>query len=163
MEEPALPKSAGKVLISWHGPEHVHVHPNPRSVMVALAVLILIVAYAIYTNSPIMAITFILIGLVGYLFLTKDPGTRDFAITTKGVLVGRELFAYDDVDSFWIFDEEPLDNVLSLRSTSFLSPYIHIPLSEELVPQVHQIVVTYLPEERQDPRLVDILEKMLHH
>jgi len=163
MERQDLPRSAGKVLIAWHGPEHVHVHPNPRSVLIALALLIVIVAYAVFSNNPIMAITFILIGFVGYLFLTLDPRTRDFAITTRGVLVGRELFAYEDIDSFWLFEDAPLENVLSLRSKAFLSPYIHIPLAEDHVRDVYAAVATYLPEEKQEPRAVDFIEKMLHH
>lgn len=163
MDTQNLPKSVGKVLISWHGPEHVHIHPNLRSVLIALALLIVIIAYAVFTNNPIMAITFILIGFVGYLFLTKDPRSRDFSVTTRGVLVGRELFAYEDVESFWIFEDPPLENVLSLRSNAFFSPYVHIPLTDDLVREVYAAIATYLPEEKQDPRAVDFLEKMLHH
>ena len=151
------------MLLSWHGQEHAHIHPNPRAIFIMLGVLILTVGYAIYTNSPIMAITFILVGLVGYLFLTQDPRTRDFTITTRGLVAGREFFSYESIDSYWFFETPPLENVLSLKSDGILSPYIHIPVPEELSQDVIKIVSTYLPEEHQDPRAVDILENFLHH
>ena len=153
----------GKVLVSWHGPEHLHTHPNPRAILIALGILILIVGYAVFSDNPLMAITFIMIGLVGYLFLSRDPQSRDFAITTKGITVGREIFTYDTLHSFWIFDEPPLIDVLSLKGESILAPYIHVPVPEALTKEVRDAVATYLPEEKQDPRAVDILEKMLHH
>jgi hypothetical protein len=55
MEEPML---AGEPLLSWRAPEHIHVRPNPRGLMVSTVLLALIIAYAIFTNSPIMAIPF---------------------------------------------------------------------------------------------------------
>lgn len=153
---------AGKVLMHWEGPEHIHVHPNPQRVLIALVVLVAIVGYAIYTNSPLMAVTFILIGFVGYLFLGRDPRSHAFAITTKGIVVGRELYAYDSIESYWIFDEPPLENVLSLRSDGLLAPYIHIPVPPGSLADVDGIMRTYLPEEKQSPRAVDILEHFIH-
>ncbi|MEP7162282.1 MAG: hypothetical protein ABI747_00760 [Candidatus Moraniibacteriota bacterium] len=155
-------KAGGQTLLSWHGPQHVHVHPNPRVVLIALLLLVVIVGYAVISNNPMMAITFILIGFVGYLFLTRDPRSLDYVITTKGLIVGREMFSYDSIESFWIFDGPPLENVLSLKSDGILAPYIHIPLLEESVGEIHQIMLTYLPEEKQEPRAVDILEKIIH-
>ncbi len=152
-----------RTLLSWQGFEHVHIHPNPRAIMIALALLILVVGYAVFSNNPMMAITFILIGFVGYLFLTKDPQSHDFTLTTRGIFIGNRFFAFEDLESYWIFDEEPLQNVLSLKGDGILNPYVHIPLTPEILSDVSQIMATYLPEVKQEPRPVDILEKMLHH
>jgi len=151
-----------RVLFSWIAPEHIHVRPNPRAIIIAAIVLFVVIAYALFTNSPLMAITFILAGIVGYLFLTKDPQDIEFIITREGIVVGRSLYAFEDIHSFWIFDEHPLENVLSIHSHGVLAPFIHLPLGELDHDTVREILLEYIPEEKQDPRMVDIIEKMLH-
>lgn len=161
MDPDYLPPSQ-RVLFSWVAPEHIHVRPNPRAIMVATALLFATIAYALYTDSALMAITFILIGVVGYLFLTKDPQEVEFIITREGIVVGRNLYAFEDIHSFWIFDEAPLENVLSIHSYGVLAPYIHLPLGDLDHDTIRELMLQYIPEEKQEPRLVDIVEKMLH-
>lgn len=124
--------------------------------------LFVVIAYALFTNSPLMAITFILIGVVGYLFLTKDPADVEFIITREGIVVGRNLYAFEDIHSFWIFDEAPLENVLSIHSHGMLAPFIHLPLGDLDHDTMRDVLLQYIPEEKQEPRMVDIIEKMLH-
>lgn len=161
MEVEHIPPSQ-RVLFSWVAPEHIHVRPNPRAIIIAAIVLFVVIAYALFTNSPLMAITFILAGVVGYLFLTKDPTEMEFIITREGIVVGRSLYAFEDIHSFWIFDEAPLENVLSIHSYGILAPFIHLPLGDLDHNTVRQILLDYIPEEKQEPRMVDIIEKMLH-
>ncbi len=151
-----------RVLFSWVAPEHIHVRPNPKAIIIAAVFLFTVIAYALFTNSPLMAITFILIGVVGYLFLTKDPQEVEFIITREGIVVGRNLYAFEDIHSFWIFDEDPLKDVLSIHSYGVLAPFIHLPLGNLDHQTIREILLSFIPEEKQEPRLVDILEKMLH-
>ncbi|MFZ1654955.1 MAG: hypothetical protein WAT84_03955 [Candidatus Moraniibacteriota bacterium] len=156
------PMNAGTPLLSWRAPEHIHVRPNPRGLMVSTVLLALIIAYAIFTNSPIMAITFFLIGIVGYLFLTRDPREFEFAVTSKGILGGKTLYAFEDIHSFWIYDEPPLEGVLSLHSNGIISPYIHIPIGDVPPEELRDLLLDYVLEEKHIPTVIDTLEKMLH-
>ena len=161
MDPDYIPHSQ-RVLFSWVAPEHIHVRPNPRAIIIAAIMLFVVIAYALFTNSPLMAITFILIGVVGYLFLTKDPADVEFIITREGIVVGRNLYAFEDIHSFWIFDEAPLKNVLSIHSHGMLAPFIHLPLGDLDHDTMRDVLLQYIPEEKQEPRMVDIIEKMLH-
>ncbi len=161
MDPDYIPHSQ-RVLFSWVAPEHIHVRPNPRAIIIAAIMLFVVIAYALFTNSPLMAITFILIGVVGYLFLTKDPADVEFIITREGIVVGRNLYAFEDIHSFWIFDEAPLENVLSIHSHGMLAPFIHLPLGDLDHDTMRDVLLQYIPEEKQEPRMVDIIEKMLH-
>lgn len=151
-----------RVLFSWIAPEHIHVRPNPRAIIIAAVLLFLVIGYALFTNSPLMAITFILIGIVGYLFLTKDPQEIEFIITREGIVIGRSLYAFEDIHSFWIFDEAPLENILSIHSYGMLAPFIHLPLGDLDHAAMREVLLPFIPEEKQEPRLIDIVEKMLH-
>ena len=152
----------GNPVLSWRAPEHIHVRPNPRGLMISTVLLALIIAYAVFTNSPLMAITFILIGIVGYLFVTRDPREFDFSITSKGIVGGKTLYAFDDIHSFWIHEEPPLEGVLSLHSNGILSPFIHIPLGDLPAAKLREVIGAFVPEEKHEPTVIDTLEKMLH-
>jgi hypothetical protein len=55
----------GEVFHSWHALEHEHFDVTPRAYTIATILLILVILYAVFTDSPLMAIVFILIGAVG--------------------------------------------------------------------------------------------------
>ncbi len=153
---------SGTPLIVWRAPEHIHLRPNPRGLMIATIALALIIAYAVFTNSPLMAITFILFGVVGYLFVTRDPREFEFAITDKGIVGGKTLYAFEDLNSFFIYEEPPLEGVLSIHSNGMLAPYIHIPIAGIDDQEIREILQNFLPEEKHEPTIIDTLEKMLH-
>ncbi|MFA9262015.1 MAG: hypothetical protein ACEQSB_01485 [Undibacterium sp.] len=153
---------AGNPLIAWRAPEHLHLRPNPRGLMISTIALALIIAYAVFTNSPLMAITFILFGVVGYLFVTRDPREFEFAITDKGIVTGKTLYEFEGLNSFWIYEEPPLEGMLSLHTSGILAPYIHIPIAGIDDQEVREILQNFLPEEKHEPTIIDTLEKMLH-
>ena len=120
------------------------------------------VAYALYTNGPIMAITFILIGIVGYIHLQKDPRVITFAITSKGIIADKELYLYENINSFWIFFDPPHTKTISLHTKASVLPFVHIPLQKEDPVHLRELIMQNIPEIKQDPSLIDALERFLH-
>jgi len=153
---------AGKPIVAWYAPEHIHLRPNPRGLILSTVLLALIIAYAVFTDSLMMAITFILFGIVGYLFVTRDPREFEFTITDRGIVTGKTLYAFEDINSFWIYEDPPLEGVLSIHSSGILAPYLHIPIAGIDDQEIRAILLNFVPEEKHTPTLVDTLEKMLH-
>ena len=150
------------VLIAWEGPEF-EVYERDKQWYIAVSVaLLLIVTYAVIINSPIMAITFILIGVVGYIYLQKDPRNLIFAVTQQGVVVGDELFEFDEIESFWIFYEPPHTYLLSLSLRNRALPHMHIPLHQVDPVALREALIEFVPEERQEMGLVDTVERLMH-
>lgn len=149
------------VLAHWRAPEYeIYARDKKWYLYITLA-LAAIVGYAICSNGVIMAITFILIGVVGYIHLNKDPRILDFIITPEGVLAGRELYEFENLLSFWIFYEPDGKKAISLRTKSRLVPYVHIPIHEENPAELREILVQYIPEEKQEEGIVEIAERVL--
>ncbi len=159
-EEANLPE--GEVLIAWEGPEFETFERDKKWYLVASVILLLIIIYAAIVNSPIMAITFILIGTVGYVYLQKEPRHLTFAVTPEGILVGDEIYYFEDIDSFWIFYEPPHTYLLSLDTKNRLTPHVHIPLHQVDPVQLRAVLLEFIPEVRQEMSLVDTLERLLH-
>lgn len=149
-------------LMHWQGPEYEHYPKEKVWYAVATVLLAAIIIYALVTNSPIMAITFVMIGIVGYIQLEKSPRVLDFRVTIDGVMAGDELYEFDNIKSFWIFYEPPHIKILSLHTDALLTPFIHIPVHQVDPVKLREILLEYVPEEKQKPTLVDTVERLLH-
>lgn len=157
-----IPSAYGKVFLYWQEPEHEPLKLGPRSQTIVTVLLVAIIGYAVYTNSPLMAITFILIGIIGYLSLHHEPRVLPFLITARGVIAGDKLYEYDTLESFFIYVDPPFENILSIQTNGELVPYVHIPIETTDADAVRDILSEFIPEEKHHPRLVDTLEKLLH-
>ena len=149
-------------LASWKVLEAAPPEPGRRFLFVTGGLLIAIIGYALFSDSPIMAITFILIGLMGYLLLYREPRLLSCHITNDGVIVNRELFPFETAKSFWVFENEKSLPYISLETGTFISPHVHVPLDGIDSEEIRDILARFLPEEKPEPALVDILSQMLH-
>ena len=151
----------GEVIAHWKAPEFETFERDKKWSTYVLLSLIAIVAYAVYMNSPIMAITFIMIGVVGYLYISKEARELDFAITHEGIIAGRDIYLYENIRSFWIFYEPDGKKVISLHMRSSFIPFLHMPIHEEDPSKLRSMLVEYIPEIKQEPSIVDSLERFL--
>ena len=149
------------VKMHWRAPEFEIFERDQKWYLYVSFILVAIVAYAIFTNSLMMAITFILIGMMGYIYLKKDPRILDFMITSDGVVAGREIYVFENLKSFWVFYEEDDLRVISLHTKSYLAPYIHIPIDDQDPSEIRKILLDYLPEEEHKPGAIDTLDRVL--
>lgn len=161
-ETHVLPPRYGEVLLHWDAPEHEPLELGPKASVVALVLLVAIIAWSLYTNSPIMAITFILIGMTGYLALGHEPRLVPFYLTTRGIVAGKEFYEFEHIESFHLYDEPPFDNLLSIKTNGSLVSHVHIPITTLPVRELYQTLVQFVPENKHEPGLVDTLEKFLH-
>ena len=152
----------GEILHAWQAPEFEVYEKSKTWYLLGGIFLSLIIIYAIFTNGPIMAITFILLGIVGFIHLEKEPRVIDFVITSKGILADNQMYNYDNINSFWIFYEQPNIRIISLHTKAAMLPYVHIPLTDEDPVRIREILLTYIPEIKQEPSLIDALERALH-
>jgi hypothetical protein len=156
-----IPQHSEDVLAHWKAPEYEVFERDKKWYIVITTILTAIIAWALYTNSPVMAITFILIGVVGYLHLEREPRILDFMITNDGVLAGREIYEFDNLESFWIFYEPEGLKAISFHAKHGFLPYINIPVHEEDPAHLRQILLEFLPEEKKEPGLMEVMERVL--
>jgi uncharacterized membrane protein len=160
--EDVSPGNIGKILHSWQAPQFEVYEKSGRWYLIAVIFILAMVAYALFTNGPIMAITFILIGIVGYIYSQKKPDIVNFAITSKGLLADKELYLYENINSFWIFYEPEHTKVISLHTKASMFPFVHIPIKDEDPVKLRELLIENIPEVKQDPSLVDTIERVLH-
>ena len=155
-------ENVGKILHSWRAPEFEVYEKSGRWYIIAALFIASMVAYAIFTNSPIMAIVFILIGIVGYIYSQRNPKIVTFTITSKGVLANNEMYLYDNIFSFWIFYEPTHTKVISLHTKASMLPFVHIPIENENPVKLRELLMQNIPEIKQDPSLTNTIGRFLH-
>jgi hypothetical protein len=147
---------------SWKALEYEHHEKHPKWYWVTGGLLLAIVIYALITDSILMAITFILIGMLGYIFAEREPRTIQMEINPEGIRVDNYFYGYEDLKSFWIFYEtEEEIRVLSLHGKRTFLPHIHIPIGDTNPIIIREVLIHYLPEIRQELTLLDRLERLI--
>jgi hypothetical protein len=147
---------------SWEAPEYEHLEKHPKWYWIMGGILLAIVIYALVTDSILMAITFILIGMLGYIFAEREPRIIQMKINSDGIRVDNYFYEYDDLKSFWIFYEvEEGIKILSLHSKKTFLPYAHIPIGNTNPILIREILINYLAEIRQELTVIDRLERLI--
>lgn len=155
-------ETIGEILHSWQAPEFEIYEKSGRWYIIAALFIGIMVVYALFSDSPIMAIVFILIGIVGYIYSQRNPNVVTFTITSKGISAKKEMYLYENIFSFWIFYEPTQAKVISLHTKASMLPFVHIPLGDEDPVMIREMLLENIPEIKQDPNLIDTIEKILH-
>ena len=159
---PANFSSTEEPVFTWDAPEYEYIEKHPKWYWVMGIGLLAIIVYAIITNSILMAITFILIGMLGYIYAERAPKIIRMEINPEGVAADKIMYEYDDLKSFWIFYEvEEGFKVLSLHSKKTFLPHIHIPIGDANPILIREVLLNYLPEIRQEMNIVDRLSLLI--
>lgn len=161
MSHPDAPADNLSTIFRWEIGEFERRPLGRRVVFIVASVLFAVIGYALYTDSLLMAITFILIGVMGYIHARQEPGTVRCAIVRTGVTVNAEYYPFENIESFWVI-EEPGRPILSLKTNALLSPYLHLPVHEGDIDALRVILAESVPEEEHPVSAVDIIERMLH-
>ena len=77
----------------------------------------------------------------------KPPAVVPFMVGKKGVRVGEKLFTYSNLDSYFIDEEDEKGPQLLLKAKSMYSPLIVMPIPEEYMDDIEDILKERLPEE----------------
>jgi hypothetical protein len=163
--EPDVPanfSSNDEPAFGWEAHEYEYTEKHPKWYWIMGIALLAIIIYAIITNSILMAITFIMIGMLGYVYAEREPRLIQMEINPDGVIADKIMYEYDDLKSFWIFYEvESGFKVLSLHSKKTFLPHIHIPVGDTNPILIREVLLSYLPELRQEMTIVDRFSLMI--
>jgi hypothetical protein len=153
---PANFSSNDEPVFSWEAHEYEYIEKHPKWYWIMGLILLGIVVYAIITNSILMAILFILIGMLGYVYAEREPRLISMEINPDGIVVDKIMYEYEDLKSFWIFYEvEAGFKILSLHSKKTFLPHIHIPVGDANPILIRETLLQYLPEIRQEMTFID--------
>jgi len=133
--------------VTWEAPEHHHIEKG-NDWFWALGLLALAGAVAAFVfGNTLFGIVILLGAITMAIFAMNDPNMVTFAVTARGVRVGTTLYPYTTLESYFIDEEHEHGPQLLVKSKRTFMPLIILPLPEEYVDDVEDLVAPRLDEE----------------
>ena len=132
--------------ILWEAYEHKH-SPKKSEWFWILGIMTLSVSVAsIVLGNPLFGILTFIGGLVVAILATRDPKIITYAVTQRGLRIDDKLYPYTTLDSFCIDEEAISGPQLLVQSTKMFMPLLVIPLPEDTMEEIEDIISERLPE-----------------
>ena len=145
--------------VTWEAPEHHHFEKTSDWFW-ALGIVALCGAIAaFFFGNFLFAILILVGGAAMALAAAKRPSIIPFLVGTRGIRVGDKLYPYSTLEAYFIDEENPNGPQLLLRSKRLYMPLIIMPIPEEYVHDIEDLLLSRLPEEElEEPLANKILE-----
>lgn len=147
--------------VTWEAPEH---HHNEKSGdwYWALGIIALAGAGAsVVFGNTLFALVILLGASTILIFSHRKPSMLEFAVTVRGIRVGNELYPYSTLESFFLDEDEPMGPQLIVKSNHLFMPLIIMPIPEEYIDDIDDILSTRLKEEHlEEPLSHKLLESL---
>lgn len=145
--------------ITWEAPEHHHIEKKADWFWI-LGILAISGSVAAFFFSNFLLSILILVAAGSMaLIATREPRVIPFAVSTRGIKIDNQSYPYSNLDSYHIDEADPLGPQLLIKSKNLYSPLMVMPLPEEYVDDIEELIGSRLPEEElAEPLLHKVLE-----
>ena len=110
-------------------------------------------ATALLFGNFLFALLILIGSFVVGVFAQKHPSEFEFEISERGITVGKTLYPYQTLESFWVSEINPKKPILILESKRLFLPHITIPLSTTNPGAVREFLIRHLKEEEHQDSL----------
>lgn len=114
---------------------------------------------AIVLGNTLFGVVILLGASTMLLFAGREPNVVHFGITQRGVRIGNKLYPYSTLKAYYIDEEHAHGPQLLVESERMFMPILVLPIPEEHLDDIDDILATRLPEEHlEEPLAEKILE-----
>jgi uncharacterized membrane protein YobD (UPF0266 family) len=148
--------------ISWKTLEFEQFEKGKIWFIVFGLISLVFLGIVIYWKSFTTALLLILAILLITVYAIKKPEIIKITLKPQGIFINSELtHHFSEINSFWIFYDPPETKEISLRSKRMFFPDISIPLGKTDPNKIRKYLLKFLPEEKQEQSIIDIIAKRL--
>lgn len=156
-------RMARTILLEWQGREYDH---NPKSAdwywslgIIAVAVAIAAILFGNYLSALLVIVAAASLAL----HAAKEPPLHRFQLTEQGLMIGEELHPFERMLSFSVLEdlEGELPPVISIKTESWLSPHLVIPLEHIDADAVYGYFLRHVDEDEHRHSFTDLLAAWL--
>ncbi len=130
--------------------------------IVSFLIIGALLIYSFFTLNYLFALILILFAFIVTMHHYQEPHVVRTEITDRGIVVGKNFYPYDGIDSFWIIYEPPFSKKLFMRKKNAVQSRIILPLEDNDPLKIREILSQFLPEETEniEDSLSDALGKL---
>lgn len=133
--------------ITWDAPEHHHIDKGGDWFFALLILTVAVVLAAVLLGNVLFAIVCGISGGTLAIAASKRPKIIPYGVTVRGIYVGDVLYPYTTLRSWHIDEENIRGPQMLLMSQKYFMPLLVLPIPEECVDDIEDIIAERLPEE----------------
>jgi len=151
------------VLLEWEGREYDH-NPKDADWYWSLGIIAVAgtVASVLFDNYLLAAL--IVIAAVAFaLHASKQPPLHRFRLVEQGIVIGSELHSFERMVSFSVLEDVKgeLSPMLSIKTESWLSPHLIIPLEGVDADAIYAYFLQHVDESEHQHTFTDLVAAWL--
>ncbi len=145
--------------VSWEAPEY-HYSEKKGDWYFALGIIVAAcVVGSLLLGNALLALLSLVAGGAVAVASSKKPVVVPFAVTVRGIRVGDELYPFGKLTSYHIDEEDPRGPQMLVLAKHKFSPLLTLPLPEEYIDDIEDIMRGKLKEEHlEEPLFMKLLE-----
>jgi len=145
--------------VTWEAPEHTHFEKSNDWYWVLWIIAIGASIASFFWGNFLFALLILIAAVTVTLMCLKRPRIVPFGVMTRGVRCGDKLYPYSNLESYYIDEHNPEGPILLLKSKSLYSMLLVMPIPEEYIDDIEDLLRNRLPEEElQEPLAHKVLE-----
>jgi len=145
--------------VSWEAPEHYQGEKSGDWFFALTIITVSVVIAALFFGNTLFALLCAVGGGVLAIAASRPPRIIPFVISVRGIKVGDELYPYTTLRSFHIDEDDPRGPHLLVLSQKHFMPLLVIPIPEEYIDDIEDILAPRLADEfLEEPLFQKLLE-----
>lgn len=142
-------------IMEWHSPEHNFDRKSADWYWILGAITLAAAFLAIFFHNIIFGIFILLAGAIVGILSYHDTPIVPITLSAAGISIGRNLYMFKSLDSFWIETDHLHGPHIFLKSRSNLRPLITVPINDEVdLDDVREVLLHFLDEEYLEESLI---------
>jgi hypothetical protein len=151
--------SEAKHSIYWEAPEHNHIEKTADWYWVLGILAIAASVASIIFDNTLFGILILLAAMTMFITGNKHPRVIPFEVSLRGIRIDTDLYPYATLESFYIDEENHTGPQLLVKSKKLFVPLLILPIPEEYVADIENIVASRIMEEHlEEPLSHKIME-----
>ena len=154
---------SARIIATWEGREYDH---SPKSADWYWALGIIAVAggvASILFGNYLLAALIVIAAVALALHAAKEPPVHRFRLVEQGIVIGEELHPFERMISFTVLEdiEDEFPPMLSIKTESWLSPHLIIPLEGVDADTVYAYFLERVDESEHPHTFTDLVAAVL--
>jgi hypothetical protein len=151
-------------LFEWHGKEYASEEKGADWYWALGIVAAALIVVCVLFNNILLALVIAAATIALALQSARRPRVHTFAITEGGIIIDRDLYPYESMLHFSVFEyiDETIPPSLSIKTKHLLAPHLLIPIIGYDPVDIYDYIAFHLPEGKHDESIVDRVIELLH-
>jgi len=133
--------------ISWEAPEHYHIEKSNDWFWMLGILAVAGTAASLIFGDVLFAVVILLAAVTMFVVGHQKPRVIPFEVSLRGVRIDKTLYPYATLESYYLDEENHVNPQLILKSKKMFVPLLIVPIPDDHIDDIEDLVNDRLPEE----------------